>query len=161
MPLKFKSNPYACNYGKPFSKKVSLIVVHATAGASAMSTLNYLKDKQLSYHYIIERDGTIFVCAPRTHQAYHGGLCENAPISQFVNGYSIGIAFANLNDNKEKITEEQERSFNALVGALTVKVPTIDTITTHKAITKRKIDPVNWEIPADSEGKFLGLNIWR
>lgn len=162
MSLIFKSSPFKLRDGGLFQKPISCIVVHATAGASAVSSIQWMRDKDLSYHYIIERDGTVFTCAPRTNRAFHAGLCSNAPLGGFPNSYAIGIAFANKNDGIEKITEEQEKALALLVQELKRKITTLKTITTHRAIApKRKTDPINWELPQDEGGKYLGLEIWR
>lgn len=63
----------------------TLVVLHATAGASAISSINHLRSVGLSYHFIIARDGRdsartrdadastpiIFQCVDPAHRAAH------------------------------------------------------------------------------------------
>lgn len=100
-----------------------MIIMHTTEGGSALSTIQYLnttKDKDASYHYIIERNGTIYrMCDPNL-VAYHAGdsawpnPIPATPTNQksngghSVNAISIGIAWANL--TPEKLTDAQMES---------------------------------------------------
>lgn len=122
-------------------KNVTCIVLHHTAGASALSTINYLRNPLVmaSYHYVIERDGKVYKCVPVGSKAWHAGL-SNGPDGRNVNSYSVGIAFANKGDG-EPYPQAQVDSALALISELRRTNPTIVWITAHRLITNRKIDP--------------------
>jgi N-acetylmuramoyl-L-alanine amidase len=93
----------------------SMVVWHATAGGSAMSSIEYLNqtaDKKASYHYVIDRDGKIYRMTKPTLVAYHAGdsawPADPARARQggTVNRRALGVAFANRNDG-EPLTAEQ------------------------------------------------------
>jgi N-acetyl-anhydromuramyl-L-alanine amidase AmpD len=105
------------NGGSRGRDRITLIVAHATAGGTAMSSIKYLNsttDKKASYHYVIDRDGTIYRMLPVETIAYHAGdSAWPAPKRHppgnggaSVNPYSIGIAWAN-DDEGEPLTEDQ------------------------------------------------------
>lgn len=128
-------------------REVSTIVIHATAGKSAKSSISYMLREGVaaSYHYLIERDGTIYKCVPTSKKAWHAGKSEG-PQGKDVNPYSIGIAFANLNDGKELITPAQIASCKALCEALCEAYP-IRWITTHYGVSyPRKTDPRRFDL---------------
>jgi N-acetylmuramoyl-L-alanine amidase len=97
---------------------INLIVTHATAGESADSSIRHLNrknsDNPASYHYIIDRDGTIVRTLPVETVAYHAGDSRWPNPTHWtlggnkssVNPRSIGIAFANRDDG-EPLTDEQ------------------------------------------------------
>ena len=62
------------------------IVAHYTAGTSVNGSISHLKENNLSYHIIIDRDGSITQCAPFNKRAGHAGVS---------NCHSIGICMAN------------------------------------------------------------------
>lgn len=87
-----------------------LVVLHATAGSTARSSIAHLRSVGLSYHYIIARDGkdsatsvtnnntepTIFQCASNDRHAFHTGSQIPAPDGFCINKSSIGISMANI-----------------------------------------------------------------
>lgn len=108
--------------GERSEDTINLIVMHATAGASAKSSRDWLdrpnapKGKRCSYHYIIDRDGTIYRHCRPTLIAYHAGdSAWPGPVfyppgnKSTVNPRSIGIAWAN-DDVGEELTELQLES---------------------------------------------------
>ena len=120
---------------------VTTVVLHATAGGTAESSIKWLQNPLVlaSYHYIIERDGTVFKCVPLSKKAWHAGI-SNGPDGRNVNAYSVGIAFANKNDG-EPVTFEQTLSAQVLIDGLWEQFPKLAYITTHRLITSRKSDP--------------------
>src|SRR4029077_9290701 len=89
----------------------TLIVVHATAGATARSSIDHLRGVGLSYHFIITRDGRdsakvstsdgtepiVFACVPVARHAFHVGSTIPAPSGQGgINKTSVGISLANI-----------------------------------------------------------------
>lgn len=160
---------------------ITLIVMHATDGSSVEGTIETLRDRRLAYHYIIDRDGTVYTAFGSSGswkpQASHAGnsygpneaarqvsRVQNAK-KEFVqwpsvNGYSIGIAFANFESKGEKLTPKQIEAAEGLIAALKAKVPTLKWITTHAIVSPgRKTDPKFLDI--DALGKAVGLPVWR
>lgn len=87
-----------------------LIVWHTTDGDSAQSSIDYLNstaDKSASYHYLIDRDGTVIRMTDPELIAYHAGDSawpnpkvgdgteECKPNGHSINAISLGIAWAN------------------------------------------------------------------
>lgn len=144
------------------TKPPSTIVLHATAGGSAASSIEWLQKIGLSYHYLIDRDGTVFKCVPTTRVAFHAGVSDG-PAGLYVNSYSIGIAFANRNDG-EKIAVAQIAACKQLIADLARATPTLRYLTTHYAITvrpdghARKTDPVGFDHLNEVRGR---LQLWK
>ncbi|MEM6799802.1 MAG: N-acetylmuramoyl-L-alanine amidase [Bacteroidota bacterium] len=90
------------------------IVVHNTAGASAMSTINYFRSKNnsLGYHILIDRNGDIYQCAPFNKRISHAGRSNWKGIEN-LNGHSIGISLANYGP----LNKIQDGSFRSEVGS--------------------------------------------
>lgn len=103
--------------------EIVYLIYHATAGTSAASSIGWLNrpgvpsGKKASYHYIIDRDGTIWRMTPATLIAYHAGDSAWPSPVQFppgngghsLNLASIGVAWANLDDG-EPLTAAQLES---------------------------------------------------
>lgn len=129
-------------------RPITTIVVHATAGASAMSSVNWLRVVANSYHYLIDRDGSVIKAVPVSRVAFHAGRSVG-PEGANVNEYSIGIAFANRDDGKEQITEAQMVALVGLCKEIEANVPTVKWLTTHKRISPgRKVDPRLFDAPS-------------
>lgn len=133
------------------------VIVHATAGKSGQSSVEWLFKTGNSYHYIIERDGSIIVGVPKEQKAFHAGKSKGWDGIN-CNDYTIGIAFANM-DNGEPITAAQIAALKELLIALQEKVSTLRYISCHKWVSPgRKTDPVGWS-PVGTD--YCGLKVWR
>lgn len=95
-----------------------LVVWHTTDGDSARSSIDYLNstgDKVASYHYLIDRDGTILRMTDPQLIAYHAGDSAWPGAIPYppgnggrsINKRSIGIAWANKG---EPLTIQQKAS---------------------------------------------------
>jgi N-acetyl-anhydromuramyl-L-alanine amidase AmpD len=134
----------------------STVVLHATAGGQASGSISWLRKIGLSYHYIIERDGTIFKCVPLSRIAFHAGK-SFGPEGANVNDYSIGIAFANRNDG-ERFTIAQIDAAAELIEA--IRQPGLTWITTHYLIAPgRKNDPKGF--PFKQFAERVGMVPWK
>lgn len=121
-------------------RDTTTIVLHATAGGSGSSSIDWLRQIGLSYHYVIERDGLIRKCVPVSRVAFHAGKSVG-PEGGNVNNYSIGIAFANRNDG-EPYPLAQREAAKELIDALASADSHIRYLTTHYHISPgRKTDP--------------------
>lgn len=140
---------------------IDMIVLHCTAGESAMSSIEYLNTTRgtvASYHHVIDRDGTIYRMCPVTYVAYHAG--DSAwpnPVSyppgnggRSVNSRSIGIAWANRDDG-EPLTRPQVESALWLCSLyVSTNHVSVDLILAHREVSPgRKVDPVPEAMPMD------------
>jgi len=147
-------------HGGTRSQVIDTIVMHNTAGASGASSIGWMnrlgpsgeplpRNKRTSYHYIIERDGTILRMTPVSLIAYHAGDSaipadpKKAPTQgTSLNSRSIGIAWANRDDG-EVLTDEQIESALWLCTVMMEQHPIpIERVVGHYEVApKRKTDP--------------------
>lgn len=154
------------NSGSRFGDEINTIVMHWTAGNTAQGAFNALLSQGLSYHYIIDKDGSIFELVPEIRSAFHAG-CANAGTSECrsVNGNSIGISLVDCGENRSgcttscipfdgderygaacftNFTEEQYDASARLISQISGRHPGIDLETSligHDESNKGKIDP--------------------
>lgn len=153
-----------------------LIVLHATAGATAKSSIDHLRGVGLSYHYIISRDAKdssksvnaqdtepiIFQCVPVTGHAFHVGSTIPAPGGLSINKSSIGISLANIQRivNPEAYPARQIAVLNELLAHLKTKVPSLKFLTTHATVQPwNRADPRN--INGEQIAEMHGFEFWR
>ena len=145
--------------GKRPMSKVDLIVMHCTAGGSAMSSIDYMNTSAgVSYHYVIDRDGTIYRMLDVQYVGYHAGdsafPADPSKKTQggSVNRRSIGISWANRNDG-EQITEKQIESALWLCGVFVKRDGiSIENVVGHNEVSPgRKSDP----------GPAINMDTWR
>ena len=148
---------------RPKNAIVNTIVLHATDGASALSSIAWQAISRTSYHYIIERDGTVFKCCPISLRAWHAGISKG-PQGNDVNNYSIGICYANRESRGEAITKEQFFACQELIKEIIAANPgSIKWLTRHKTIAPtRKTDPkmLN-EIDLVALAHVNNLTVWK
>lgn len=112
------------NFKEPPSgadRKISCLVIHATATAGIESPLRELCDpksktpeKRVSAHYLIGKDGRIIHLVHETNIAFHAGVSAwRGQIA--VNNFSIGYELVNLNDGKDPYSEAQITALASLV----------------------------------------------
>ena len=87
-----------------------LIVLHYTAGANALSSVEHLTHPQVqaSAHLVIGREGTVWQLLPFHLAAWHAGLSHYQG-RRGVNRFSIGIEL----DNAGKLKRRDNRFFTA------------------------------------------------
>jgi len=136
-----------------------LIVLHATAGATAASSISHLRGVGLSYHYIITRDARdsaktanaentepiIHQCVANNRHAFHVGSTIPAPGGLGINKSSIGISLANIQrkNNPEPYPAKQIAALNELLAHLKSKVPSLKFLTTHAVVQPwNRADPL-------------------
>jgi N-acetyl-anhydromuramyl-L-alanine amidase AmpD len=154
-----------------------LIVLHATAGASARSSIDYLRGEGLSYHYIIARDGKdtpksanangtapiIFRCVPHNGEAFHVGSPIAVPNrSGGINRNSIGISLANIQNKTtpENYPTPQKNALIELIQQLKAEIPTLQYLTTHAVVQPwNRSDPL--EINGRKVAQATGLTWWQ
>lgn len=131
------------------------IVLHHTAGGSAMSTINYWNSntERVSVHFIVDRDGTIYQCIPLSKWAYH--LYVTSPgnkidkkfkaINEEYDKHSIGIEIANYGF----VIPTNGKFKNIYKGVVdTSKVTKLNFMGYQywEAYTQEQIDSVEWLI---------------
>lgn len=145
------------NYNqRPATARVDTIVLHADAAPHAGGTVSWVRSaaSKVSYHALVDRDGTVYRFVDTAHRAWHAGTSEFKGRDN-VNDFSIGLAFANLNDGVETYTDVQYAVGSAVVAAWmrVHSAITLDRITTHAIIAPhRKTDPKGFDMP-----RFLDL----
>ncbi len=155
--------------------KPSLIVLHATAGGTARSSIDHLRGVGLSYHYIIARDGKdsgkfetsdgsdaiVFRCVPNEKHAFHTGSTIPTPDGFGINKASIGISLANIQrvTIPEPYPPKQLAALNDLIAQLLAEVPNLKRLTVHAVV-----QPWNRSDPRGVDGKPIaqrhGLEFW-
>lgn len=105
------------NCGDRRGKRVGLIVLHYTAMASAAEALARLCDPgpEVSAHYLIDRDGTVFHLVDEAMRAWHAGAGDWGGESD-VNSRSIGIELQNT--GSEPFAEPQMAAIEGLLSDL-------------------------------------------
>lgn len=119
-------------------KPLTGILLHHTAGGSAASTIRWLREIGLSYQYVISHGGKVYKCVPVSGRAYHAGWARGK-YGRDVNSQTVGIALANYG-NGEPYANAQLIALHDLVTHL-VRTDGIEWISTHRLVTRRKIDP--------------------
>lgn len=92
--------------GSPMNVR-RFLVMHFTAGASALSSINFWRTKDAkgaSAHVVVDRDGTIYQCRPFNKTCGHAGVSKwkdpnTGKLYVGLNACSIGIEIANGGDS--------------------------------------------------------------
>jgi len=80
------------------------VVLHFTGGASGASSIEAMKERGVSAHLVIERDGTVTQCVAFNRVAFHAGKSRwsDPKTGEHYGGcnqYTIGIEIANAGDD--------------------------------------------------------------
>lgn len=121
---------------RPAGMVVDTVVLHCDAAADAQASISWIRSRvsKVSYHVLIDRDGTAYRFVESSRRAWHAGVSEFRGRSN-VNDFSLGLAFAN--DNRgEPYTDLQLQVAAAVVASWMRVFPAIaaDRITTHAAV---------------------------
>lgn len=153
-------------FSLPFSRARKMpcdtVVLHATAGPTFTGAFATLRNRELSYHYIIEdereKDGLVRKLVPYGRVAYHAGASVG-PHGKNVNNYSVGISFVNRNDGVDGYSQAQYDAALDLIEELRAVLP-LKYVTTHALISPgRKTDPKNF--PLEQLARDCGLEVWE
>lgn len=161
---------------RPKGVEPTLLILHATAGASAQSSIDYLRKKGNAYHFIIARDKhdarwsheadgsecVVFQCVRYHHWGRHVSTTIPVPETKSgdINDYSIAISLANLQarapgspaSGPEEYTTQQMLALNELITLVKKEVPTLKYLTTHAVVQPwNRADPVRIDGPAIAE----------
>lgn len=130
---------------RPPGVRPRLIVIHGTVGTD-VGDLNHLRDAraEVSYHYLIQRDGTIHRLVRPERRAWHAGKSVYKGVED-VNDFSIGIGLSNLGPNSDErfFTEAQYASAGWLTRELRggFNIPASETVGHFHISPGRKTDP--------------------
>jgi N-acetylmuramoyl-L-alanine amidase len=140
-------------------RKPNLVVIHHTAQASCAQTLKVftLPRTQVSAHYVICDEGTVYHMLSDHLRAWHAGVGRWGNITD-VNSSSIGIEIDN--DGSEPFTAQQMESLLILLERLkkAYNIPTANFIAHADIAPTRKNDPsvaFNWEVLGNR-----GFGLW-
>jgi N-acetyl-anhydromuramyl-L-alanine amidase AmpD len=144
----------------------TLLLLHATAGGSAASSIHHLRQSKLSYHYIVARDGKdsasaqladgsdpiVFQCAPVTAHAFHCSSLIPPPLGDgTIAKNSIGVSLANLQrqSRPEPYSPLQLKALDDLIERLMAETPTLLYLSTHAAVQPwNRVDPLGLDARA-------------
>jgi len=140
-------------------KKVTTLILHATAGSSLAGALEALRARKLSYHYIIEKDGKVWKCCASSRVAHHAGK-STGPDGPHCNAYSIGVCFVNRNTGTDPYTQAQHVAAVELARELKKAFPDLTWFSTHYWVSPgRKTDPKGYDVQAFAQE--TGLVKWK
>lgn len=130
--------------------EISLIVLHADASPSEDATISWLVSpvSKVSYHTLIGRNGDVYEIVAPERRAWHAGVSEWEGRPN-VNDFSLGLCFANKQNDVELFTEAQYSSGAQILAEWMAKYPRLSMynaphLTTHAACARplgRKHDP--------------------
>lgn len=137
---------------RPKDVAVDCVILHADASADAKASVSWIKskDSKVSYHVLVDRDGTVYRFVETTRRAWHAGASEFLGRKD-CNSYALGLSLANKNDGKEPYTDAQYESAAMVILGWKSLHPAItnDRITTHAAVAVpagRKTDPLGFDV---------------
>lgn len=147
------------NFGDRRGRRVDLVVLHYTAMASAAEALARLSDPEaeVSAHYLIDRDGTVFSLVDEGMRAWHAGSGAWGGVGD-VNSRSIGIEMQNT--GAEPFAEPQMAALEVILARVMTRhgLPPEAVIAHSDMAPDRKGDPgarFDWQRLAR-----LGLSVW-
>ena len=146
------------NKGDRGGFRPAMVVIHGDAGRTSAGTISWILNPQseVSYHWLIGRDGTVYKLVEEADRAWHAGKSEwpgMVDSKGSVNSASIGVAFAN--SGTEAYRDAQYDAGAELVAGICRRHSIgLDLIRGHNEVSPgRKLDP--W--PQFSWSKFYGL----
>lgn len=173
MNIQRLANPLSTTWRKD-NVEPTLVILHATAGASAQSSIDYLRTKGNAYHFIIARDSkdspwtyqadgsesVIYQCVRYQHRARHVSSTIPVPGTKdgHINDHFIAISLANFQGKvkqdslpgSEEYTDQQMLALNGLLTLIKQDVPSITHLTTHAVV-----QPWNRADPVRIDGKAI------
>jgi len=168
--------PWLAHRPRRGATSVDTVVLHATCNDDLLGKIGELKEKGLSYHYIIDRNGLPHKCVPYSAVAFHAGNSygpheairgtsreqdshHNFVEMTSVNEYSLGICVVNCNDPSDSCTQEQEDACIWLLKELRTSMASLKYLTTHYWVSPgRATDPANLDVARIA--RKTGLEIW-
>ena len=169
-------NPWLAHRPRRGVTIIDTAVLHASETEDVDSLVHDLRTQDHSYHYIVDRDGTIYKGVPFSaiafhcgnsygpHEAARGVSCERDPAGTFVqhpcvNEYTLGICFINLNDGVDPYTPQQIEACSTLLKDLkSGPLSKMRFLTSHAMVSPGKhTDPVGLNILSIAKEAKLGI----
>lgn len=136
------------NPKRPSWASVDTIIIHHTGDDAASKTYATLKQRRLSVHYIIDRDGTIYYVLDESKIAYHA---ENW------NSRSIGIEIVNTGSKDMQYTQRQYDSVKNLVNDIASRWPLIKIDNGHVRGHYQVSETGKWDPSPNFDWSKIGL----
>lgn len=129
------------------ARQIDTVIIHSSYNALGGNVYDLekllLEYKQYAVapHYLIDREGAVFVLVPESKVAFHAGAGEVPDGRKEINNFSVGIEL--MNTEKDAYTAEQYTALNKLLAYLKNKY-TLKYILGHNQVApERKTDPWN------------------
>ena len=113
---------------RPLSQ-ITTVVCHESAGPTLAGAISTLQSRGLSYHFIIDKDGTIYQLQPIGVRAAHA----RGPGNQ--GGIGVCLVGGGSREVFGRATSAQQNSLAALTNKLKEKVPTLKNVMLHKEVS--------------------------
>tara|TARA_R110000851_G_scaffold250075_1_gene402533 strand:- start:1334 stop:2032 length:699 start_codon:yes stop_codon:yes gene_type:complete len=141
---------------------INTVVLHWTGGANLTSDIRTLKSRGLGYHFIIDKTGAVFQCAPLNSVVSHAGA-SYGPNGRYMNGQSVGISFAmtGIKGPSEFTPEMYETCIN-LIKNIKRSLPNLKYVTGHHWISPgRKVDPYTFDFDKLMSALGNSYQLWK
>lgn len=130
------------------NRKISCVVLHATATSGIQSPKEWLCSEQskVSAHYLMGKDGMTFQLVDEGDIAWHAGDSIWRD-QKWVNNFSIGIELVNANDGQDEYPQPQIDACATLVASICKDYGIgVQDVIGHKDIAPgRKTDPAGFD----------------
>lgn len=143
-PDSLKSEQYTAPSPNFDIRTPQLVVIHYTAQQSCEQSLKTLSNHrvpgQVSAHYLICKDGTVYNMVDENYRAWHGGIGKWGNM-QNINSLSLGIELDN--DGDDYFSEDQISSLLVLLDSMKERydIPRGNFVGHADIAPARKIDP--------------------
>lgn len=152
------------NHGpRPQGKPVDMLILHYTGMRTAQEALDRLRDPeaQVSAHYVIDEDGTVYRLVREDRRAWHAGVSFWRGETD-INGRSIGIELVNPGHEfgYRPFPDAQMRALRVLAADLVAHyaIPPLHVLGHSDVAPSRKTDPgelFDWQGLAAA-----GIGLW-
>lgn len=129
-------------------EEVNRIILHHTATTSAEETFDVLKQRGLSVHYMIDKNGIVYYMVDEERMAYHAAG---------KNDISIGIEIVNLGCKEDKYTDAQYESIKMLINDIAKRWPSISVDNEHVIGHFQVTESGKWDPSPNFDWAKIGL----
>ena len=132
---------------------MTAIVLHCDASPKVESSLDWIRrvESKVSYHILIDRDGTVYAVVNPDRKAWHAGASVFEG-EKDCNRYSVGVSLANRNDGEAYPEAQLEAAVKVCALLCNHYGVPVERITTHAVIAPdRKTDPKGLDVAAFRE----------
>lgn len=148
LPQDIKMVDFSQDQYIPEETKKSIIVIHHTAGGSAMSSIDGWKQdtSKIATHVVIDRDGTIYQCFSSKYWAWHLGLKEEVFHQhglqyQNLDKISLSIELANYGEVHQKQDKKWYNAYNGIIkGGITIYSTSFKEVSFFESYTSAQIE---------------------